>query len=74
MKKQLSDTIMKIQMMSLILARQNDAANAVMKLQRYGITENQILEMARIIETNGYNTNGARNQWMFIDFLNFDFG
>ena len=53
---------MKIQMMSLILARQNDAANAVMKLQRYGITENQILEMARIIETNGYNTNGARNQ------------
>jgi hypothetical protein len=52
-KKQLNDTIKNIQMMNLILARQNDAINVLMKLQFYGVTEDQILKMCRAIETNG---------------------
>ena len=58
--KQLNDAIMKIQMVNLFSARQNDAIYALMKLQFYGITENQILKTCRSIEANGlYNMNGA---------------
>src|SRR5207249_4671590 len=59
--KQLNDAIMKVQMVNLFSARHNDAIYALMKLQFYGITENQILKTCRSIEANGlYNMNGAR--------------
>ena len=53
MKKQLNDISMQIFMMNQILGRQNYAVNALMKLQLYGITENQILNLCKTIETNG---------------------
>ena len=39
-----------------ILARHNYAVNAL-KLQLYGITEQQILNFCRAIEANGHNLN-----------------
>jgi len=58
--KQLNDAIMEIQMANLFSARQNDAIIALMKLQFYGVKEDQILKTCRSIEANGfYNLNGA---------------
>lgn len=53
LKKQLNDISMQIFMMNQISARQNYAVNALLKLQLYGITENQILILCKTIETNG---------------------
>ena len=53
LKKQLNDISMQIFMMNQISVRQNYAVNALMKLQLYGITENQILRLCKTIETNG---------------------
>lgn len=53
MKKQLYDTAMQVQMMNVFSARQNDSINVLMKLQYYGIKENQILNLCRIVEANG---------------------
>ena len=59
-QKQLYETVMQINMVKQILARQNDAVIALAKLQFYGVKEDQILKMCRFIETNGpYNMNGA---------------
>jgi len=60
--KQLNDAIMKIQMVNLFSARHKDAINALMKLQFYGITEDQILKVCRFIEANGHNLNPASRQ------------
>ena len=60
MNKQLNDTNKKIQMMNLVLACQKDAISTLMRLQFYGIKEDQILKTCRSIEANGlYNMNGA---------------
>jgi hypothetical protein len=60
MEKQLNDTIMKIQMVNLVSARQSDAVIALAKLQCYGITENQILNLCKTIEVNGHSMTGAQ--------------
>jgi hypothetical protein len=60
MEKQLNDTIMKIQMVNLVSARQNDAVIALAKLRCYGITENQILNLCKTIEVNGHSMTGAQ--------------
>jgi hypothetical protein len=57
MQKQLNDLVMKIQMTNLVLARQNDTANTLMRLLSFGITEDQILKACRFIEMNGNNFN-----------------
>jgi hypothetical protein len=49
-RKQLNDTIMKIQMMSLVLARQKHATSALIKLQSYGVTDNEILNIYRYLD------------------------
>jgi uncharacterized protein (UPF0335 family) len=53
MKKKLNDISMQIFMMNQFLGRQIYAVNALMKLQFYGITEDQILSLCKTIETNG---------------------
>ena len=53
MKKQLNNITMQICMMNQFSGRQNYALNALMKLQFYGITEDQILSLCKTIETNG---------------------
>ena len=59
-QKQLYETVMQINMVKQILARQNDAVIALAKLQFYGVKEDQILKTCRSIEANGlYNMNGA---------------
>jgi hypothetical protein len=58
-KKQLNDTIMKIQMVNLFSARQNDALNALMKLQLYGVTEEEILNIYGFL--NGARLESARS-------------
>jgi hypothetical protein len=60
MEKQLNETMMKIQMVNLVSARQNDAVIALAKLQCYGITENQILNLCKTIEVNGHSMTGAQ--------------
>jgi hypothetical protein len=56
----LNETWNQIQMVNLVSARQNDAIIASMKLQHYGITEDQILKLCRTIEANNpHNMNGA---------------
>lgn len=50
-KKQLNDTIMKIQMMSLVLARQKHAVSALLKSQSYGVTEKEILNVYEILDS-----------------------
>jgi hypothetical protein len=57
-KKQLNDTIMKVQMVNLFLARQNDALNALMKLQACGVTIEEILNIYGIL--NGARSENAR--------------
>jgi len=59
MEKQLNDTMMKIQMMTLVSARQNEAINALIKLQ-FGIKESQILNLCRIIETHSIDMESPR--------------
>jgi len=54
MKKQLYDTIMNIQMVNLVSARQESAINTLMKLQMSGMTEDQILTLCKSIEGNGH--------------------
>jgi hypothetical protein len=59
MKTQLYNVVMQINMMKNISARQNDAMTALRKLQCYGITDDQILRMCRVIEVNDHhNING----------------
>jgi len=59
-QKQLYETVMQINMVKQILARQNDAVIALARLQFYGVTEDQILKLCRTIEADGlYNMNGA---------------
>ena len=59
-QKQLYETVMQINMVKQILARQNDAVVALARLQFYGVTEDQILKLCRTIEANGpHNMNGA---------------
>ena len=59
-KKELNDTFLKIQMMNLVSACQKDAITTLMRLQFYGVKEDQILKTCRSIEANGlYNMNGA---------------
>jgi hypothetical protein len=64
-QRQLYQTVMQIYMVKQILMRQNDAVIALMKLQFYGITEDQILKTCRAIEANGtHNLNGNTiNSW-----------
>jgi hypothetical protein len=57
LKKELNNTIMNLQMVNLVAARQNTAANTVMRLLSFGITEDQILSACRTIEVNGRNLN-----------------
>ena len=61
MKKQLNDISMQIFMMNQFLGRQNYAVNALMKLQLYGITENQILNLCKTIETNGAQSTNSHS-------------
>jgi hypothetical protein len=42
---------MKIQMMSLVLARQKHAVNALIKLQSYGVTDNEIINIYRFLDS-----------------------
>jgi hypothetical protein len=60
LEKQLNDTMMKIQMVNLVSAHQNEAVIALAKLQCYGITENQILNLCKTIEVNGHSMTGAQ--------------
>ena len=55
MKKQLYDASMQINIVNEILANYNYAVNALMKLQLYGITEQQILNLCRSVEANDHN-------------------
>jgi len=59
MEKQLNDTIMKIQMVNLVSAGQNDAIMALARLQFQGITENQILNLCKTIEVKEQNMGGG---------------
>jgi len=63
-KKEVNDTIMKKQMVDLILARQTAEVNALTRLLSFGITENQILNACWVIEVNGntYNTRSNKSQ------------
>jgi hypothetical protein len=63
-KKQLNDTIIKMQMVNLFSSRQNDALNTLMKLQSFGVTVEEILNiheyldgarLDRTIETGTHN-------------------
>ena len=45
MKKHLYDTGMQIQMMNQIMARQNNALMSLIRLQEYGITDNEIISV-----------------------------
>jgi len=49
-RKQLNDTWMQIQMVNLFSARQNEALNALMKLQCYGVTFEEILNIHEFFE------------------------
>jgi hypothetical protein len=49
MRKQLNDISMQIFMMNQFLGCQNSAVNALMKLQFYGLTEDQILNACRFL-------------------------
>jgi len=66
MNKQVNDAITKIHMVNLVSARQNEAVIALAKLQCYGITENQILNLCKIIEMNGHNMAGAELPKMYM--------
>ncbi|MFZ0893837.1 MAG: hypothetical protein WBE34_14140 [Candidatus Nitrosopolaris sp.] len=48
-------------MMNLFSARQNYAINALIKLPSYGITDIEILNLCKTIETNGHNMTGAQS-------------
>jgi hypothetical protein len=61
MKKKLNDISMQIFMMNQYLGRQKCALNALMKLQFYGITENQILSLCKTIETNGAQSTNSHS-------------
>lgn len=56
-KKQLYDATLQLSLMKEILGRQNDAIVALAKFRLYGITEDQILKVCRVIELNGHNLN-----------------
>jgi len=62
-QKQLYETVMQINMVKQILARQNDAVLALARLQFYGVKEDQILKMCRAIESNGHNVNSHYTQF-----------
>jgi hypothetical protein len=47
--------------MNLFSARQNYAINALIKLQSYGITDIEILNLCKTIETNGQDMTGAKS-------------
>jgi hypothetical protein len=61
MRKQLNDISMQIFMMNQFLGRQNYAVNALMKLQFYGITEDQILNACRFLG-NGHEMSSTNIQ------------
>lgn len=65
LKKELNDTFMNLQMVNLVAARQNTAANIVMRLLSFGITEDQILNACRVIEMNGRNSSPYSNNFHF---------
>ena len=48
-KKQRSDVAMQIYAMNQLSARQNNAIMALMRLQTYGITDDEILNMHEIL-------------------------
>ena len=56
-KKQLFDATLQLSMMKEILGRQNEAVVSLAKLQFYGVTDDQILNLCRGLEVNGYNLN-----------------
>jgi hypothetical protein len=58
----MNDISMQIFMMNQFLGRQNYAVNALMKLQFYGITEDQILSLCKTIETNGAQSINLKNR------------
>jgi hypothetical protein len=51
----LNDTFMKVQMMNLVSAHQNNVMMTLPRLLFQGVTENQILHACRFIEMNGHN-------------------
>jgi hypothetical protein len=53
LKKELANTVMNLQMVNLISARQHIVGNILMRLLSIGITEGQILNACRAIELNG---------------------
>jgi ferritin-like metal-binding protein YciE len=55
LRKKLFDTSMQINIVEQILARQSAAVNALMKVQLYGITEDQILKLCRSVESKGHD-------------------
>ena len=61
-KKQLYDTLTQLNMTKEFLGRQNDAINTFMKLRLYGMTEDQILKMCRVIERDGHTFNAYYTQ------------
>jgi hypothetical protein len=61
MRKQLNNISMQIFMMNQFLGRQNYAINALMILQFYGITEDQILSLCKTIETNGAQSTNSHS-------------
>ena len=59
MKKHLYDTGMQIQMMNEIMARQNNAIVSLIRLQEYGITDNEIINVEEfLIRARFANQNG----------------
>lgn len=61
-KKQLYDTTLQVCMVNKILARQNNAINTFMTIQFSGISEDQILDLCKAIDTNGQNLSGGRTE------------
>jgi hypothetical protein len=51
-KKQLSDVSNKVFLMNQFLGRQNEAVMSLVKLQSYGVTEDQILSLHNILQKN----------------------
>jgi hypothetical protein len=59
LQKQLFDTIMQINMMNQMVARQNRAITALIKLQSFGVTEEEILELPKLFAMYSKQTSGV---------------
>lgn len=48
--KQLNDAWIQLQMVNLVSAHQNDALNSLMKLQTFGVTDEEILNIYELLK------------------------